>query len=197
MPEIGEIKRGHEIGYTNNRKHIWAPCESCGKLRWVSISPKGKLRHKNCYECSLFDPVKAAKSGLTQYGNKSIRWRGGRILNKRGYVRVWISRDDFFFPMADKAGYIPEHRLVMAKKLGRCLQPWEIVHHKGIRYSGVANKSDNLEDNLELVASLGEHSIEHSKGYKAGYQKGLTDGMNKQIQKLKLEIKMLREECHE
>ena len=60
--------------------------------------------------------------------------------------------------MANKRGYVREHRLVMAKHLNRCLLPWEIVHHKGKRYTGIENKQDNLEDNLELVSGPGKHN---------------------------------------
>lgn len=51
---------------------------------------------------------------------------------------------------------IQEHRLVMAKHLGRCLTPDEIVHHK------TDNTSNNWLYNLELV-SRSEHTKIHAK----------------------------------
>jgi len=57
--------------------------------------------------------------------------------------------------MADeKTSYVYEHRLVVAKRLGRCLHSWEIVHHKGAKYpkGSRENRSDNrYPENLQLV----------------------------------------------
>lgn len=79
------------------------------------------------------------------------RWGGGRMKARGGYVKV-LCPDH---PFADKRGYIMEHRLVMEKKLGRYLMPWEIVHHK----EGVP-KDDNRPENLELVSPLENLALE-------------------------------------
>jgi len=131
---------------------------------------------------------------LNLKGENNPCWRGGRIKTSEGYVFIKLQPDNFFYPMANKPrGYVMEHRLVMAKHLGRCLHRWEILHHKGIRYTGKQNKSDNLIDNLELTTQ-GSHSLEHSKGYRDGYQKGLYDGHEARIKQLESRVTLLEAE---
>lgn len=65
-----------------------------------------------------------------------------RVL-KEGYVKVLRP----VHPNADAAGYVLEHRLVMADLLGRPLRANETVHHRN------GNRADNRPENLELWAS--------------------------------------------
>ena len=93
------------------------------------------------------------KSGHTPSifkGEKSSRWKGGRIL-RHGYIHLKV----IDHPTANKQGYIPEHRLVMEKYLGRYLFPKEVVHHVN------HIKSDNRIENLELCESAGKHTRDH------------------------------------
>ena len=143
---------------------------------------KKEPRDKRCYKCA---------SVMRRVVNRPD-WESKKAIDKDGYIRIRLLPNDFFYPTARKNGWILEHRLVMAKYLGRNLHSWEIVHHKGIRYLGIENRQDNLEDNLALSSSLGEHIADHSKGYKDGYQKGLLDGRTKQVEELKQEIRLLQ-----
>ena len=178
-PQPAEIRKGSELGRRSHAYHryIWLACEHCGRQRWVEM-------HKDkpyplCYSCTRH-----------RKGERSNKSKGGRA--KQGdYICIYVDDDDFYHSMAHKNNYVPEHRLVMAKHLGRCLQSWELVHHKGIRHTGRENKSDNLIDNLKLT-TRGSHTIEHSKGYRDGYRKGLEEGRANQIQELKQEIRLLR-----
>jgi hypothetical protein len=80
-------------------------------------------------------------SRLAHKGKRSFNWNGGRHKDHFGYIQIWLPEH----PNAKMAGYVHEHRLVMAKKLGRPLHPWEFVHHR----NGI--KDDNRLRNLELM----------------------------------------------
>ena len=186
MPDIGEIRKGPEIGRAKKTKWMWHACVFCGKQRWVQIK-RGVPEKIRCKSC--------AGRQSDDHREKSVAWKGGRIKDKQGYIMIYLNPNDFFFPMARHDGYVLEHRLVMAKHLGRCLHAWEIVHHKGTKYplGSIENKSDNRIENLELTIR-GNHNLEHDKGYGDGYQKGLADGRSKQIAKLKAQNdKLLRQ----
>ncbi len=143
MPTIGEIRIGREIGRGNGVKYIWHACVDCGALRWVQCCGNTST-HLRCVPCSV-------KIRPKRFGVECCHWKGGRIEEKKGYIYIRVYPNNFFASMANKAGYVLEHRLIMAKHLGRCLYRWEIVHHKGKRHKGILNKSDNLIDNLQLI----------------------------------------------
>lgn len=76
----------------------------------------------------------------------------GYKVNGDGYVMLYMPGH----PMADGAGYVKEHRLVLSQKLGRLLEPQEDGHHLD------HVRTNNAPDNLELKESRAEHQREHS-----------------------------------
>jgi hypothetical protein len=80
-------------------------------------------------------------------------WKGGRIIDAKGYVNIWCPTH----PNCHAKGYVMEHRLIMEKHLGRVLLTEEIVHHIN------GNPTDNKIENLMLFSSRGDHTSHHWK----------------------------------
>ena len=127
------------------------------------------------------DKSKAVKEGLAKhypngrYGENAGHWQGGRRISAAGYI--FIMKPDH--PFASKTGYVQEHRLVMEERLGRYLNPDEIVHHKD------GNKTNNAIDNLELLYN-GQHISNHFKASHENVE------LHKRIKELEEEIEQLK-----
>ena len=87
----------------------------------------------------VLDPVQRAS------GAEHGAWKGGRIVTDQGYVKVIPRLEDQHLVGSGSSRYVPEHRLVMARYLGRPLERWEEVHHVHSE-----RKDDNRIENLQL-----------------------------------------------
>lgn len=76
-------------------------------------------------------------------GSRVKSWKGGRTKSGSGYWQVRIQRDDPLSSMAARNGYVLEHRLVMARHLGRALSRDESVHH--VNGDILDNRVENLQ----------------------------------------------------
>jgi hypothetical protein len=76
-------------------------------------------------------------------GSNHPHWKGGRV-RAGDYWRVRVENDDPMASMRLQDGYVAEHRLVMARSLGRPLRRTETVHHIN------GDSGDNRIENLQL-----------------------------------------------
>lgn len=177
-PKIGEIRRATEIGKHHQSIHIWAACGDCGKERWVTCR-HGKAKNIRCVKCAR------KIESVNIRGENSRFWKGGRYKRPNGYIVLRLYPEDFYYSMAEKTGCILEHRLVMAKHLGRLLLKTEVVHHiNGIR-------DDNRIENLELMSSRSGHNAvsRHCKDCELRKEIKLLSWQGKELRK---EIRLLQ-----
>lgn len=74
-------------------------------------------------------------------------------MDPRGYVLLRLPGHH----LADKRGYVYEHRLVAEQKLGRRMTAGELAHHDN------EVKGDNAPDNIVPVRNRGLHMTLHRK----------------------------------
>ena len=131
----------------------------------LSLKELGKLFDRNpakvCRRAIRLDLKKSRESiskhlsesltgKINNSGSNNPRWKGGRKILKNGYIKVWYPDSS----MADSRGYVLEHRLFMAKSIGRDLRKNEEVHHID------HNPSNNSLDNLVLTNPK-EHKLKY------------------------------------
>jgi uncharacterized Zn finger protein (UPF0148 family) len=146
-----EAKRASELGYKISGKDYWLfkdACPDCKTILWRRKEALGKL----CTHC-------VQKSLQRPSTENHPRWVNGRRKRKDGYIEITLAPSDPLFVMAHHKKHIAlEHRIVVARSLGRPLKPWEIVHHRN------RNRADNQLENLELISAQHVHQsvgIEH------------------------------------
>ena len=162
-----------------NAMNATATCAECGK---VFQTWKAWLKRKRNPTCSRQCNGQArgrewgkhahkAFAARTPEGRQSYRrkmsgpknpaWKGG-VMTRRGkgnyagarYVRCPVA----FAQMARKDGYVMEHRLVMALRVGRPLTRTEVVHHMD------HDPRNNVIANLELWPDNRSHKLaEHGR----------------------------------
>jgi DNA-binding CsgD family transcriptional regulator len=113
---VSEVALAFNVGHTTATKHL---VRAGVELRQVG-APAGEAHHW---------------------------WKGGKG-KSRGYLIVRVYPEDPHYDMGVSASeggrYVMEHRLVMARHLGRSLTAFETVHHID------GNKENNALENLQL-----------------------------------------------
>ena len=153
---------------------IWTICPVCDEGRWLRIdATRNKDFSGMCRKChnKFTSPI----------GEDHPRWKGGTI-TKWGYKCVKLYPNDPHYLAMSKShtDYVLEHRIVMARHLGRSLKSTEVVHHLN------GDRADNRIENLELLQNQTTH-------LPSMVEAATVERLQKEIIKLKKIIKDMQE----
>lgn len=156
-----------------------AECSVCGGEFWRNARHLQRVDEPMCsQECNgvrrgeeLKKHAHKGRDGWTEESMESYRekmtgennpaWKGGATKKERkgNYKReIMVRCPDEFSEMARANGYVPEHRLKVAKALGKPLTSEECVHHMDHD-----NHNNDLE-NLALFKSNRDHKLFEAHG---------------------------------
>jgi len=130
-------------------------CSSCAK---IGHHPTQKTKIK------ISNTMKKLKINIRE---KNPQWKGGKYKRGDGYIVILCPNHPFHYP----DGYVPEHRLIMEKYLGRYLKSNEPVHHIN------KIKNDNRIENLIAFISDSAHT-RFERGGKINPKEIIFDGRN-------------------
>jgi len=137
----GRWYRNGDPNKTKNVKNAGKVCLSEGCVRPAFSKELCKMHGQRNYHHGSPTTIKRG-------GKNDTRWRGGTTEGAGGYVLVWIDKNDPLYSMSVSGkNYVLEHRLVMARQLGRPLEKHESVHHIN------GDRKDNRIENLQLRSS--------------------------------------------
>lgn len=177
------------IEYKNGIQYIWVTCPDCGKRRRV---------HAGSFKHNRSSPKCFTHGHMERWKKQRAIERGRKVcFNSKTYNKYWQvhiaalppDQAEIAKPMANKQGYVFEHRLVMALHLKRPLLPYEIVHHKD------GNGQNNQIENLELFVKSHHNG---SGNYYQQYQEALTRirDLEKEIAHLRSRLQMSTQDQH-
>ena len=128
------------------------PNSYVGKV--LALRAKGMSQHALGQELNMSQAVisrvlrqNGLPTALRPEGATHGMWKGGKTVTGQGYVQCMVTADDQMASMRSRSGYVLEHRLVVARAIGRPLEPRETVHHIN------GDRKDNSLENLQLRQS--------------------------------------------
>jgi len=179
----GKLASRATIG-KHRKPPVMLTCQTCGKVYERKNGKATKFCSRKCYGqwrsenpgirqhmAEIADKGRAGwtDESMASYlenmsGPNNPAWKGGVTYFKThgNYQGVkYVRCPPEFLPMARKDHYVMEHRLIVARHLGRCLKRSEVVHHKD------HDPTNNDPANLMLFSSNTAHKRYEGRGQPA------------------------------